>query len=119
MLAADHVIKRYPIMPEDHPANGDFGADQFYRGLGNFARQNNLWPKYEDWFVKNADSAWTNRRADYNISQNNLTRPTPTGNLRVMEAEGLIVLQAAIQTSANAAVFSGPYRSSTSPAGWR
>lgn len=95
--AAAHVINKYPILNEDHPANGDFGGDQFYRGLSNFARQNNLWNTYWQWLENNCASAWNNRRTDYNITWNVFTSPTPTGNLDAMEAEGSVVVQAVTQ----------------------
>jgi hypothetical protein len=98
-LAATHVINKYPILNEDHPANGDFGGDQFYRGLSLFARQNNLWNTYWQWLENNCSSAWNNRRTDSNVSWNNFTSPTTTGNLRAMEAEGSVVVQAVTQIS--------------------
>jgi MYXO-CTERM domain-containing protein len=99
VLAAQHVIGKYPIMTEDHPANGDFGGDQFFRGLGNFARQNKLWSTYSEWLDANANAAWNNRRTDYDISLNNFTKLTPaSGNLDAMEAEGSVVVQLVIQT---------------------
>ncbi|BDI33542.1 hypothetical protein CCAX7_55930 [Capsulimonas corticalis] len=97
--AAAHVINKYPILNEDHPANGDFGGDQFYRGLSLFARQNNLWNTYWQWLENNAASSWNNRRTDYNITWNNFTSPTTTGNLDAMEAEGSVVVQAVSQIS--------------------
>ncbi|MEO7716408.1 MAG: RICIN domain-containing protein [Capsulimonas sp.] len=97
VTAAAHVINKYPILNEDHPANGDFGGDQFYRGLSLFARQNNLWNTYWQWLENNAASAWNNRRTDSNVSWNNFTSPTTTGNLRAMEAEGSVVVQAVSQ----------------------
>ena len=109
VLAATHVINRYPIMTEDHPANGSFGSEQFYRGLGNFARQNNLWSTYSQWFANNAAAAWKNRRTDYNISQNNLTKLTPTTDIWAMEAEGSVILPAAIEASADAGPFNSTY----------
>lgn len=93
MLAANHVIGKYAIMTEDHPANGDFGGDQFFRGLSNFARQNNLWATYSPWLENNCSSAWNNRRTDYDVSLNNFKSKTPTGNLDAMEAEGSVVVQ--------------------------
>ena len=99
VLYAQHVINKYPILPEDHPANGDFGADQFVRGLSNFARQNNLWNKYWQYLENNAAAAWNTRRTDSNLSHNNWTTQTPTGELRAMEAEGSVVVQAVSQIS--------------------
>lgn len=96
-VAAGHVINKYPILNEDHPANGDFGGDQFYRGLSLFARQNNLWNTYWQWLENNCASAWNNRRTDSNLSWNKFTSPTPAGNLDAMEAEGSVVVQAVTQ----------------------
>jgi len=95
--AAAHVINKYPVLNEDHPANGDFGGDQFYRGLSLFARQNNLWNTYWQWLENNCASAWNHRRTDYNLTWNNFTSNTPTGNLDAMEAEGSVVVQAVTQ----------------------
>lgn len=110
LLATEHVINRYPIMTQDKPANGGFGSEQFYRGLGNFARQNNLWPKYAQWFANNADAAWKNRRTDYNFTHNDLSKPTPMSDLRTMEVEGSIILHSSIQTSVDAGPFNGTYQ---------
>jgi MYXO-CTERM domain-containing protein len=96
-LAAKHVMDKYPIMTEDHPANGDFGGDQFFRGLSQYARQNNLWSTYYPWLENNCTAAWNNRRTDYNVSINNFTMKTPTGNLDAMEAEGSVVVQMVTQ----------------------
>ena len=99
VLYAQHVINKYPILPEDHPANGDFGADQFVRGLSNFARQNNLWTTYWQYLENNAAAAWNTRRTDSNLSHNNWTTQTDRSNLRAMEAEGSVVVQAVSQIS--------------------
>jgi len=96
-LAAKHVIGKYPIMTEDHPANGDFGGDQFFRGLSRFARENGLWSTYAPWLENNADAAWSHRRTDYDVSLNNFTKPTPSTNFSEMEAEGSVVVQMVTQ----------------------
>ena len=110
VLAANHVISRYPITTEDHPANGDFGADQVFRGLGKFARENNLWSTYSSWFDNNAAAAWNHRRTDYNFSHNNFSTATSQSDLSTMEAEGSIVVQEAIQESAGVGDLSGTYQ---------
>jgi predicted alpha-1,6-mannanase (GH76 family) len=93
-LAASHIMNEYPILTQDKPANGDFGADQFVRGLNRLASQNNLWPTYWQYLANQCASAWTNRRTDYNITWNNWASPTPTGNVDAMEALGSVVVQA-------------------------
>ena len=95
ILAANHVIADYPIMTVDKVANGSFGGEQFYRGLSNFARQNNLWKVYSPWLKNNAAAAWSERRTDYNITHNDYETPTPTsGELYAMETESSVTIQA-------------------------
>ncbi len=53
-------------------------AAEFARGLGHFVKDNNLWSTYYSWMLANANAAWADRRADYNISWNAWTQPTPT-----------------------------------------
>ena len=97
-LAAAHQIKRYPVMTQDHPANGDFGADQFVRALSLLARQNDLWITYQPYLQTQCMNAWNHRRTDYNFSANNWSVPTTsTGDLSAMEVEGSIVVQAVTQ----------------------
>ncbi len=94
ILAADHVIKRFPIMIDDHPANGGFGGEQFFRGLSKFATQNKLWGKYWQWFHDNATTAWNNRRTDYNVTWNKFNKATPaTTNFWAMEVLSSVVIQ--------------------------
>lgn len=110
-LAATHVINKYPVLNEDHPANGDFGGDQFYRGLANFARDSGNWNAYYTWLNNNATAAWNHRRTDSNITWNVFTAATPTGNVRAMEAEGSVVVQAVTAQSGivSPVNFSGNY----------
>jgi len=97
-LAASHVMNKYPtVLNEDHPANGDFGGDQVYRGISLLARQNNLWNTYWPWLQSNCTASWNHRRTDYNITWNNFTTNTTTGNLDAMEALGSVVVQAVTQ----------------------
>ena len=109
-FVAAHVISTWPILNQDKPANGDFGADQFVRGLSLLASQNNLWPMYREYFTKQCLAAWSWRRYDYNVSWNVWTAPTPTGDLRAMEAEGSVVLQAVTPAEAYEPVADGTYR---------
>jgi predicted alpha-1,6-mannanase (GH76 family) len=99
VLAARHVINNYPIMTVDKVSNGDFGGDQFFRGLALFARQNGLWNNYSTWFNNNATAAWNHRRTDYNITWNNFSANTTTGNLDSMETMGSVVVQAVTVSS--------------------
>jgi predicted alpha-1,6-mannanase (GH76 family) len=99
VLAASHVINGYPIMTVDKVANGDFGGDQFFRGLSTFARQNNIWSNYSTWLTNNATASWNERRTDYNITHNDFATATGTGNLDGMESEGSVVVQASLVRS--------------------
>jgi hypothetical protein len=98
ITAASHYIGRLGasgIMTEDHPANGYFGAEQFARGLSKFARQNHLWNRYWQFLSNNSAAAWTHRRTDYDITWNNFSKNTPTGDIRALETQGSIVTHAA------------------------
>jgi predicted alpha-1,6-mannanase (GH76 family) len=100
---ASHVMTKEPITNQDHPANGSFAGDQFFRGLGTFARENGLWPQYQQWLENNAAAAWEHRRTDYNVSQNNFTQQTPaTGDILSMETEGSVVVQMVFLTGPSA-----------------
>ena len=109
-FAAAHVISAWPILNQDKPANGDFGADQFVRGLSLMATQNNLWGTYREYFTKQCLAASSWRRYDYNVSWNVWTDPTPTGDVRAMEAEGSVVLQAVTPAEPYEPVADGTYR---------
>jgi hypothetical protein len=98
VTAASHYIGRLGtsgIMTEDHPANGYFGAEQFSRGLAKFARQNHLWNRYWPFLSNNSAAAWAHRRTDYNITWNNFSKNTPSGDIRSLETQGSIVTHAA------------------------
>lgn len=97
LTASAHYIGRIGaagIMTEDHPANGYFGGEQFARGLSKFTRLNYLWNKYYAFLSANGAAAWKNRRIDYNLTWNNFARATSTDNLRALEAQGSVVIQA-------------------------
>jgi uncharacterized protein YyaL (SSP411 family) len=53
-------------------------APEFARGLGHFAKANNLWSTYYPWMKANADAAWGCRRTDVNVAWNAWTMATPT-----------------------------------------
>ncbi|WP_217603619.1 RICIN domain-containing protein [Chitinophaga sp. GbtcB8] len=109
-FAAAHVINAWPILNQDKPANGDFGADQFVRGLSLMASQNNLWGTYREYLTKQCLAAWSWRRYDYNVSWNIWSAATPTGDVRAMEAEGSVVLQAVTPSESYEPVADGTYR---------
>ena len=92
VLAADHVVRKYPIL--SHNGRGDnCWSDQFARGLGNLCRDNNLWDRYHAWMVANAKSAWTSRRVDLNVTWNDWKTPTPSDDCSSFECLGAVVLQ--------------------------
>ena len=68
LLAANFQVNLHPIMNVDYPNNGPFGGDQYFRGLSNFARWNNLWSNYSTWFENNGNAAWNNRDTALNIA---------------------------------------------------
>lgn len=109
-LAASHQINIFPILTQDKPANGDFGGDQFVRGLALLARQNNLWGTYGQYLTNQCAAAWNKRRTDYNISWNNWGASTTTGDLRAMEAEGSVVVQAVTPVGLSVSINSGTYK---------
>ena len=92
LLAADHVVKKYPIL--FHNNRGDnCWADQFARGLGYLCRDNKLWDRYRSWIAANAKSAWSFRRTDLNVTWNNWKTPTPLDECSSFECLGAVVLQ--------------------------
>ncbi len=112
LLAANFQIKLHPIMNVDYPQNGPFGGDQYFRGLSNFARWNDLWSTYSTWFENNGNDAWNNRDAARNIAWNTITSPTPTNSdILSMESLSPMVLQqvSQIQAIAQPFNFSGNY----------
>jgi hypothetical protein len=109
-FAAAHVISTWPILNQDKPLNGDFGADQFVRGLSLLASQNNLWGTYREYLTKQCIAAWSWRRYDSNISWNVWDQATPTGNVRAMEAEGSVVLQAVTPSEPFVSIADGTYK---------
>lgn len=94
ILAANHIVNMWPILTQDKPANGDFGADQFVRALALLAADNNLWNTYWQYLQNQCVSSWNNRRTDYNITWNNWASPTTTGNVRAMNCMGAVTVQA-------------------------
>ena len=78
-LAADHArdrVSRDGLLPGYNFGDGHGFNSILVRWLGRFARDNQLWPRYHAWMLRNANTAWTNRRAD-NLSWNRLSLPTP------------------------------------------
>ncbi|CAI6336183.1 unnamed protein product [Periconia digitata] len=55
-------------------------ADEAARGAGNYIRNHQLWDKYYDWMVQNADAIMKNRRSDLGITDNAWDRQTPNDN---------------------------------------
>ena len=92
LLTADHVVGKYPIL--SHNARKDnCWSDQFARGLGNLCRDNNLWDRYRSWIVANAQSAWSFRRRDLNVTWNDWRKQTPEDDCSSFECLGAVVLQ--------------------------
>ncbi len=96
-LTVNWVVNNHTIMTEDHPNNGPFGSEEFFRGLSIFAVQNDLWATYCPWLEANCTAAWNNRRTDYNITWNKYTTATPTTNLLAMEMISSVIVQAVTQ----------------------
>ncbi len=99
LLAASWVVNNHTVMTEDHPNNGPFGSEEFFRALSLFAVENNLWATYYPWLEANCTAAWNHRRTDYNITWNNYNANTPTTNLLAMEAISSVIVQAVTQIS--------------------
>ena len=92
-LCINHIVNANSIMTEDHPNNGPFGSEEFFRGLSLFARVHNLWGTYYPWLQANAQAAWNHRRTDYNITANNFNAATTTGNILSMETVSSLIVQ--------------------------
>ena len=99
-LVVNWVVNNHSVMTEDHPNNGPFGSEEFFRGLSLFAIQNNLWTTYQPWLQANCQAAWNNRRTDDNITWNNFESPTPTSDVLAMETVSSLIVQAVTQISA-------------------
>lgn len=109
-LAATHTMNLFPILNQDKPANGEFGADQFVRGLALLASQNNLWGTYGPYLANQANAAWSSRRTDYNISWNKWTTPTTTGDVTSMETVSALSVQAVTPIGVSVSLNSGIYK---------
>jgi len=68
-LAIDYVVNQTPILNHDSGGQNQW-AYWFVKGLGEFATQNNQWPRYREWMQNNADAVWNNRN-DLNLTGNN------------------------------------------------
>lgn len=101
LLTANWVVNNHTVMTEDHPNNGPFGSEEFFRGLSLFASQNNLWTTYYPWLQANCTAAWNHRRTDYNITWNKYTTNTSTDNLLAMETISSVIVQAVTQIHAS------------------
>lgn len=97
--AAGWIVNNNAIMTEDHPNNGPFGSEQFFRALSLFAAQNGLWSTYQPWLQANCTASWNRRRTDYNITWNNYGANTPTSNLLAMEMISSVIVQCVTQIS--------------------
>jgi len=119
-LSIQFQLNQYPsIMSVDWPNNGPFGPDQFWRGLSNFARWNNLWSTYSTWLYNNADDAWDFRNTTYNITWDKIATQTPGPDILSMETESAMVLRqvVSIQDIAVPFTFSGTYQIKNSASG--
>ena len=92
-LCANHIVNANSILTEDHPNNGPFGSEEFFRGLSYFARIHNLWGTYYPWLQANAQAAWNHRRTDYSITANNFNAATTTGDILAMETVSSLIVQ--------------------------
>lgn len=99
LKAANWVVNNNAILTQNHPNNGPFGSEKFFRALSLFAAQNGLWSTYEPWLQANCTASWNRRRTDYNITWNNYGANTPTGNLLSMEMISSVIVQAVTQIS--------------------
>ena len=103
LLAADHVVNKYPVLHDGGRA-GTAWEEQFIRGLSRFARDNNLWGRYYPWLAANANAAWVARRPDLNITWNDWTAQTIIDNSYAMECMSGAVIQQVLPTT----VFGAP-----------
>ncbi len=95
ILAADHVVSKYPIVTTSRRSDSS-EDDNYMRGLAYFCRDNNLWSRYYPWMLNNAAAAWSVRRTDYNITWNNFTAQTATDDTTNMECQASTCLQLVI-----------------------
>jgi predicted alpha-1,6-mannanase (GH76 family) len=95
LLVANWVVNNNTVMTQDHPNNGPFGSEEFFRGLSLFARYHNLWATYSPWMQANCQAAWDHRRTDYNLTWNKYETATPSGtnDLASMESMSSLVVQ--------------------------
>jgi MYXO-CTERM domain-containing protein len=75
-------------------------SDMLFRGVANFAWQNDLWSTYYPYLSANAKAAWNVRRTDYNISNDTFTTATSsTADLQSMQAMSSLTIQEATANS--------------------
>jgi len=101
-IAADHIISKFGVMNEE--------GDGCVRGIAKLARENNLGNKYNPWLVRQCIASWNNRRADYNISNNDWRSPTPTGEQFAMQCVSAVTLEAVTPEAEMVTVPDGVYK---------
>ncbi len=80
-LAADYTISQLTteddILSTSEQHHNTWGGE-FVRGLGHLLKSNpELWNKYYSFLKNNSESAWNNRRMDFNLTWNGWAIPTP------------------------------------------
>lgn len=97
LLAANHVVSNNAIIYNDGRA-GTTWQDEFVRGLGCLARDNNLWNVYYPWMANNAAAAWNARRPDLNITWNDWSTTTIIDDSYSLECISCPVVQQILPT---------------------
>jgi predicted alpha-1,6-mannanase (GH76 family) len=88
-----------------------WGAE-FARGLGHLCKDNPpLWATYYPFMLANANSAWSNRRTDYNITWNGWREQTPeTNNQACAKVVSAVALMQFTPVTQPASVTNGTYK---------
>ncbi len=88
-----------------------WGAE-FARGLGHLCKDNpQLWSTYYPFLLANANSAWANRRTDYNITWNGWAVQTPTiSTQKTAQCVSAVALMQFTPATQPASIANGTYK---------
>jgi predicted alpha-1,6-mannanase (GH76 family) len=100
---ANHVKSRWPVFNQE--------ADACVRGIAKLARENGLESTYYPWLVTQCENAWNNRNTGRNITNNNWTAVTGSGEQYSMQCiSAVTVWQVTPESGGGVSVPNGTYR---------
>ncbi len=91
VLAASFIINQGPILHNSGENFTNQWAYWFVKGLSDFATENNLWPTYHAYLLKNAEQAWSERNS-LNLTWNDWSSPTNEPNANSFEMTSAVAI---------------------------